>query len=406
MPVVRAEWPQHTSHLRAWKQQQRAGSREDRMFAEVSVSLPPMIAQASYRLDPAQAEAVAAATRTIMLTDLGWGERLSALGRFLIRNESVASSKIELVEAETEDFARALVGVKSDSSASAMVGATLALSGLVNDVSASSGISREGILAAHRSLMLDDPVDGRFAGQFRPMQNWIGGSDYSPRGAVYVPPPPETVADYLDDLLRYASRTDVEPLVQATVVHAQFESIHPFTDGNGRIGRALINAVLRRRRVTTTTVVPIASAIVADTSRYFQHLGDYRRGDLAPILDEFVTSSAIAASESRHSAGILLSLPDEWAGSTRARAGSATASILGQLLDHPVLTLESATRFIDASETALYAAFDRLEADGVLREITGRKRNRVWAASAVLDELDDLAVRIAAATRRANSAEF
>ena len=119
--------------------------------------------------------------------------------------------------------------------------------------------------------MRDDPGESAYAGRLRDMQNWIGGSDHSPRGALYVPPPPETVADYLADLLDYANRDDVPTLVQAAIAHAQFESIHPFTDGNGRIGRALINTVLRRRGATTRVVIPLASAwsrIATGTSTY------------------------------------------------------------------------------------------------------------------------------------------
>ena len=80
----------------------------------------------------------------------------------------------------------------------------------------------------------------------RTVQNWIGGSDYSPRDALYVPPPPDTVHAYMNDLTEFANRTDIPVLIQAAIAHAQFESIHPFTDGNGRIGRALINTIFRR----------------------------------------------------------------------------------------------------------------------------------------------------------------
>jgi Fic family protein len=393
-------WPPHNSEPRAWRQTARAGSREDRMLSEVVVSLPPLIAELHYDLPAAQADAVSDATRQIMLTDLGWGERLGALGRFLLRTESVASSKIEHVEARTEDFARALVGVKSNASATSMVAATKALTDLVDKAVESGGLSVGSILLAHRTLMAEDLTEARFAGRLRPMQNWIGGSDYSPRGADYIPPPPELVAAYLDDLMTYARRRDMPALLQATIVHAQFESIHPFTDGNGRIGRALINAVLRRRGVTTSTVVPIASSIVADTQRYFDALSAYRTGRLEPLVELFAQAAGVAATESRRSAEVLVSLPDEWRAMSSSRAGSTAAVVVVHLLDHPVLTVDSVERMTGASDTASYAAMAHLEADGVVHEITRRKRDRVWAASAVLEELDDLARRIGAAIRR------
>ena len=131
--------------------------------------------------------------------------------------------------------------------------------------------------------MHDDALESAAAGELRTVQNWIGGSDFSPRGALYIPPPPETVPGYMDDLVTFADRSDMPALLQAAIAHAQFESIHPFTDGNGRIGRALINTILRRRGATTRVVVPLASALVARRENYFDALGSYRSGDLAPL---------------------------------------------------------------------------------------------------------------------------
>jgi len=162
-----------------------------------------------------------------------------------------------------------------------MVAATTALDEMIDDVAPGGGVNLPMITSAHLALMRDDRGESRYAGRLRDMQNWIGGSDHSPRGALYVPPP-ETVADYLADLLVYLNRDDVPALVQAAIAHAQFESIHPFTDGNGRIGRALINTVLRRRGVTTRVVIPLASALVAHRDRYFDLLTDYRGGTVRP----------------------------------------------------------------------------------------------------------------------------
>ena len=137
-----------------------------------------------------------------------------------------------------------------------MVAATTALDTMIDDIGRRGQIELAAITSAHEALMQDDTIEASYAGRLRDMQNWIGGSDYSPRGALYVPPPPATVQGYMDDLLAFANRDDLPALVQAAIAHAQFESIHPFTDGNGRIGRALINTVLRRRKATTRVVVP------------------------------------------------------------------------------------------------------------------------------------------------------
>jgi Fic family protein len=107
------------------------------------------------------------------------------------------------------------------------------------------------------------------------------------------------------DLIAFANRNDLPVLVQAAIAHAQFESIHPFTDGNGRIGRALINAILRRRGATTHVVVPLASALVAHRDRYFDLLNSYRDGNVRPLMASFADASRIAAVESRTTASRL-----------------------------------------------------------------------------------------------------
>jgi Fic family protein len=166
----------------------------------------------------------------------------------------VASSKIEQIDAPFDDYARALHGNRSNPSAISMVASTRALADLIGSVDGGRPVTLDKVLSAHRILMADDPSERSYAGQVRDMQNWIGGSDHSPRGTLYVPPPPDTVTGYLEDLVRFANRSDLNVLAQAVISHAQFESIHPFTDGNGRIGRALINTVLRRRGTTSRVV--------------------------------------------------------------------------------------------------------------------------------------------------------
>jgi len=395
------DWPAHTHELRPWRQSARAGTREDRLLREIRVALPPFIASLDYSPTQRVAALSERAASEVAYTEGAAGAHLAALGRFLIQTESVSSSKIERVDAKTEEFARALAGIKSNPSATSMVAATSALTEMVDAAGRTGRIELGAILEAHRILMKDDPLDREYAGRVRDMQNWILGSDYSPRGAIHIPPPPETVDAYMTDLVEYANRDDIPSMVQAAVVHAQFESIHPFTDGNGRVGRALINAVLRRRRVTKATVVPIATAMVANRDGYFALVNDYRDGRLAPFVENLARSAVIAAEESRTTADRFKDLPAEWRSMSRPRAGTAADVIIASLLDHPVLTAEEAVGITGSALSATYAAMDRLQADGVVRELTGRKRDRVWAASDILAELDDLTARIAARIKAA-----
>ncbi|WP_262852909.1 Fic family protein [Mumia quercus] len=283
-----------------------------------------------------------------------------------------------------------------------MVASTRALNDLIRSVGGGAALSIDDILRAHHTLMVDDPYEHAFAGRLRDMQNWIGGSDHSPRGALYVPPPPDTVTAYVRDLVAFANRDDLNVLVQAAVAHAQFESIHPFTDGNGRIGRALINTVLRRRGTTRRVVVPLASALVAKREAYFDVLGAYRGGDAEPIVSAFARASRIAAEESRVSAVRLAAMPEQWRDTTgRPRAGSAVARLVDGLLDNPVFSAEDAEDRIGGATSSVYAAIARLHEAEVIRPVTRRTRNQVWVASSLADELEDLGVRIAARARTA-----
>jgi len=365
----------------------------DRTLRSIVVSLPPFIANRAVALDSETAADLEAATFEIAKLDSSHADDLSALGTLLLCTESVASSKIEQIQANADDYARA------NSSAIAMAAATTALQAMIATVGPNAPIRLSAITSAHAALMHHDPLESAAAGELRTVQNWIGGSDFSPRGALYIPPPPETVPGYMDDLVTFADRSDMPALLQAAIAHAQFESIHPFTDGNGRI---LINTILRRRGATTRVVVPLASALVARRENYFDALGSYRSGDLAPLAGIFVRSTRIAAAESRITAQRLHEIPCQWRELTGlVRRGSAAAKILALLPGVPILCSDDAVELIDAPRSSVFDAIGRLRDAGVLRALTDRRRNQIWGAGLVLDELEDLGVRIATAARHA-----
>jgi Fic family protein len=367
------------------------------MLREVVTSIPPAIAREDLRLSGSVAAAGDSALREIVALDRERGAELGALGAVLLRSESIASSRIERIDADTAAYARALHGDRSNAAATAMSTATAAVERLIGSVRSGEPLRLSAILDAHLTLMREDPVEQEYAGRLRDVQNWIGGSDHSPRGALFVPPPPDEVARGMEDLIIFASRDDLPVLAQAAIAHAQFESIHPFTDGNGRIGRALINMVLRRRRATHRVIVPVASALVADRSGYFALLDAYREGDVERLIVAIAEASVIAASESRTTAERIAELPGFWrANLGTLRRGSAVERLLKVLSDLPALTADEANERIGGALSTTYVAIERLVDTGILRPLTHRQRNQVWGVVALLDELDDLGVRIAA----------
>lgn len=402
------DWAPHARVEVPWRQQVERGPRADRQLRSIEVRVPPRIAAAEHVADRPLATSMANALAGLRQLDGSHGRRLRSLNQLLLRTESVASSKIEDVEASLVDYGRAVLGARSSASAVSVAAATEALADVVAQADVSGVVGLAALRDAHAVLFRRSIDQQHNAGRFRTVQNWIGGSDYTPRNALYVPPPPELVPELLEDLVAYANRDDVPVLVQAAVVHAQFESIHPFVDGNGRIGRTLVHAVLRRRRVTRHLTVPLASALVAHRESYFDALGDYREGYARPIVSMLTAAVIVATHESRRTATHLHEVRTDWdARLGPVRRGSPLHRVLITLPERPTVTVRGLATHLDVPVDEVAAAVDALQAVQILvpatRGLGERRRSgagdRVWAARDILDELADLDQRIVAVSR-------
>lgn len=393
-------WPAVAVEQRPWRtspdQRGLDGSRpnqRERILSAISVEIPARIADHRLHLAPETTAACEAAAQRISSLE-SRAEHLGGLGELLVRTEAVASSKIEHIYADMDDIARASLGEEASDKARRTVAAGQALTTLTDSCNEAAPLTEQAILDAHHALLRDDRLEGAWAGRYRQQQNWIGGSDFSPISAVHVPPPPEDVRPLMADLIGFANRNDLSAISQAAIVHAQFEAIHPFTDGNGRVGRGLIGAALRRRQITTSVTVPVAAAMLSDVDDYFDRLRDYRQGD-SDSITEYVAQSALAAADaSVESADRLADLPARWHDLVRARRGSSPRTLVDGLLGAPILDIARAEGITGSSRARTYDAIDRLEEARVLHEITGGGRNRIWVAADVMTELRDLEDRI------------
>ncbi|MGW2666151.1 Fic family protein [Nocardia tengchongensis] len=386
-------WPPHRSEERAWTSRQRQGSRADRTLDRITVAIPPPISELDYDPTGTVARAHEAALIAIARLEAGFGEHLAPLADFLLRSESVASSKIEHIDAGWRAFGKAVAGGKASDEAKSQLAAVKALIAMV-DAAGAGNIGLDDLLEAHRLLMAVDYYTSLDAGKLRIVQNWVGGSDYTPINAAHIPPPPELVAELIADLLTFVNRDDLPILAQAAIAHAQFESIHPFTDGNGRIGRALISAVLRRRGLTRRVTVPLASVMLADTSRYFMHLNRFRDGDVDAFVEYLAVGAIHACESAQDSAMALADLPRRWRDVARPRANSADETLLEALLETPIFNVDTAQRITGTTSASTYRALSRLTDAGILELLSESQRNRVWAATDVLAELDGLSAAI------------
>lgn len=246
------------------------------------------------------------------------------------------------------------------------------------------------------------------------LQNWIGGNNYSPMGADFVPPPPDMVPALLDDLMDLVSGAHHAALVQAAIAHAQFETIHPFPDGNGRVGRALIHAILRRRGVTRAPILPVSTVLYTLSERYVDGLTAYRDGRVAQWVEFFVDAADTASDEAVVIADDVAALRGQWdeqieeyrrsVGKARAlRKDSAEYKILRGLPAVPLLTEATAMREYGIPKKAsAQTALEALKEAGILRKKEiGDRTHRVTGYFA-----DDIFRLIDAASRELASTMF
>jgi Fic family protein len=237
-------------------------------------------------------------------------------------------------------------------------------------------------------------VPGIVAGQWRKGQVWIGPGTAGPRIADYVAPDSDRVPALMNDLTAFMSRDDLPVLALAAAAHAQFETIHPFPDGNGRTGRALVHAILRNRALTRSTTVPISAGLLIDTAAYFDALIGYRQGDPEPIVSMVCSASLIAVANGRTLVSDLRSIRKEWGERLKTRKGSDALRLADLLIRQPVITTDVMTRELGVTPNNVARIVGPFVTAGILiASRTGSRGRVVWRSPEVLSELDSFADR-------------
>jgi Fic family protein len=333
----------------------------------------------------ARAEAAGAEVRALN-TDSAGLLALEGLGRQLLRSEALASSQIEGLTISHRKLAEAdLRPGEGNYRAREIVAAIKALDRAMAIGAAAVPLDVGAIRAIHREIAIVPPLD-RIAGQIRTEPSWIGGT--SPADAEYVGPPHEQVEPLLRDLCRFMNRDDISPVVQAAVAHAQFEVIHPFGDGNGRVGRCLIHVLLLRRGVASRYVPPISLVLGADKDVYISGLEAFREGRLDDWIGYFAGAAETAAARAVDFSEAVGDLQSDWRrrlGSVRS--DSAVLPIIAALPRYPVLTTPVVEKEIGRSRPATIAALSRLESVGALTRHRNQKKGDSWEAKELFELL-------------------
>lgn len=324
------------------------------------------------------------------------------LARLLMRTEALSSSKIEGMTVpakkilEVEALDELGVSHRLDSTEVAVLANISAMRMSIERLGQGEVISIDALRSLNKDLLNGSPMADA-GGVVRTTQNWIGGSDYSPVHAAYVPPPPEYVPGLLDDLLAFCNDPGLPPVAKAAIAHAQFESIHPFADGNGRTGRALVQMVLRCGGVATHTVPPVSLAIATDKATYIEILSSYRSEDcttaseamqnlIAYFADKVIISCELAMTFERRA----LEIEQKWRELAHPRANSAADRLLSVLPGNPVVSIASAARLTGRSLEAARLAVASLVDKGVLTQNARNRKSNLYTAADIIHEFTAL----------------
>lgn len=366
--------------------------------------VPDLLADCTINLDQDVAAEVAKATARVAELDLRAATLTDTepLARLLMRSEALSSSKIEgmtvpakkILEAEALDELG--VARRLDSSEAAVLANIAAMRDKIERIRQGDKITVDMLQATNEALLSGSSLE-ESGGVIRDSQNWIGGSDYSPVGAAYVPAPPEMVTPLFDDLVRFCNESPLPAIAVAAIAHAQFESIHPFADGNGRTGRALVQMVLRARGVATRTVPPVSLALATDKPAYIAALSSFHSDDEGAVreatqelvsffAEKVIVSCQLATTFEQRVAHI----QQAWRQKVNPRANSAADKLLGVLPGNPVVSIASAARLTGRSHEAARLAVASLVQAGVLKQNSKNRKNNLFTADDVLNEFTAL----------------
>lgn len=352
---------------------------------------PPLV------LDGALAQRLLHAEQALRRLDLA-GEMVPSLDWFIyafVRKEAVLSSQIEGTQATLVDLLTFEAEEAAPPSADVeevcnyLDALSFARAQLVDPTGLP--LSMRLLNETHKRLMHGVRGATKQPGEIRWSQNWIGGS--RPGNAMYVPPPPSLLADLLSAFEKYIHHADgLPPLVRAGLLHVQFETIHPYLDGNGRIGRLLVTLLLEHWKLMTKPLLYLSLFLKRHRSEYYRRLNAVRiEGEWEPWLDFFLDGVATISEEATASARDLFALvaADRERVLAHEAVSVAAVRLFESLPRHPIVTVTSAMKLLDTSKPTVARAIDMLVAVDILKESTGKKRHRSFAYHKYLDQLRD-----------------
>ena len=395
-----------------WTSNFSGPAKLDRRSCEYEAYIPDGLLTRRFGLDGAVAAEVADAEASIARLNVSGASLVNteALARILLRAEAVASSRIEGLDVGARrllhaEIARRLDDAPRDVTATEVLGNIDAMIFGIDSIGQGGEITEDLLLEIHRRLLVGTRLE-EHGGHYREVQNWIGGSSYNPCSAAFVPPPPEYVPDLMADLCAFANDDGLPAVVQSAIAHAQFETIHPFVDGNGRTGRALIHLILRRRGLAVRVLPPVSLVLATWSKDYdtaltgVRYRGPSTSDDAHGGMNRWIAQFSIACSRAVADADQFKSTAQEIQDAWRVRIGSlrknsAADLLISVLVGAPVVTVTSASALIGRTYPAANNAVSQLVEAGILRQVNISRRNRAYEAPEIIAAFTDLERQLA-----------
>ncbi len=358
-------------------------------WAFVPAPLPPRLVW-----DERMAGALSAADRAIGRL-AGEGGRLSnphLLIRPFVRREAVLSSRIEGTQATLGELLAAEAGAVVDRSPADLHEVANYVVALEHGVKRlrSLPMSLRLVRELHEKLMGGVRGDSATPGEFRRSQNWIGPGGCAPADATYVPPPVDELMACLGAWERFLHEDSLPPLVQIALAHSQFEAIHPFLDGNGRVGRLLITLLLIEKGVLPSPLLFLSAYFEATRDEYYARLlGVTERGEWEEWLAYFLSGVAQQAEDAVDRIGRIGDLLASWRQQLAGSASRVPENAIELFAENPFWTINKLAERLGVAFTTAQRAIDRLESAGIVALAAEAKRNRVYCARALLGILEE-----------------
>lgn len=388
--AMTGQWPPISYETLSWESDPDllpliSKTQRRKIASTYDAALPLYIAERCITVPPALGARISELLVKLSRFDAEQAARGYALPSMLLRSESSASSQIESLTSSARNVALAELSADVPRNAKLIVGnisamrKALALSGL---------LTVDGILGIHAALI--GGAGGSFGGQLRDEQVWVGGTSYSPHGAAYVPPQCSRVRGYLDDLVEFAQRTDVDPLVKAAIAHAQLETIHPFIDGNGRTGRVLLHKILRDENVLAQTTLPVSAGLLHNVDAYMAAISEYQQGNPLSVVERLVDALELAIVVGGLTVAKVDAIIEGWNQAFSERKGSSIHRLPAVLVEQPVVTIDYLSKRLGITPRAALSLTRKAVEYGILRPLGNRRRGEFFQSDAIIDVLEEI----------------